>query len=92
MLKEEQMTINERRKYLRLIKRGCLLDEMEAVTGLHRKSLIRLLSGSLERNPRHKHRGRKYGPGSRMRCGISESLDHICEKSFQRQYKPENSS
>ncbi len=48
MPNEEKMTINERRKYLRLIKkrylkaskleRGRLLDEMEAITGLHRKS------------------------------------------------------
>jgi len=57
MPNEEKMTMNERRKYMRLIKkrylqagkleRGRLLDEMEAITGLHRKSLIRLLSGNL---------------------------------------------
>ena len=72
MPNEEKMSINERRKYLRLIKkrylkaskfeRGRLLDEMEAITGLHRKSLIRLMSGSLQRKPRHKRRGRTYGP------------------------------
>ena len=65
---EEKMTIDERRKYLRLIQdrylkarkleRGRLLDEMEATTGLHRKSLIRLMSGSLERKPRQKQRSR----------------------------------
>jgi hypothetical protein len=59
MPNEEKMTIDERRKYLRLIKkrylkagklqRGRLLDEMQAVTCLHRKSLIHLMSGSLER-------------------------------------------
>ncbi|HUS69178.1 MAG TPA: integrase, partial [Anaerolineae bacterium] len=64
MPNEERMTINERRKYLRLIKkrylqagkleRGRLLDEMEAVTRLHRKSLIRLMWGSLGRKVRHK--------------------------------------
>ncbi len=63
---EERMTLNERKKYLRLIKkrylkankfeRGCLLDEMEAITGLFRKSLIRLMSGSLERKVHHKQR------------------------------------
>ena len=63
MPNEERMTLNERRKYLGLIKkrylkaskfeRGRLLDEMQAITGLHRKSLIRLMSGSLERKPRH---------------------------------------
>ena len=45
MPNKEKMTIDERRKYLRLIKkrylkaskleRGKLLDEMEAITGLH---------------------------------------------------------
>ena len=53
----DKMTIDERRKYLRRMKkryeqagrkeRGRLLDEMGAVTELHRKSLIRLMNGSL---------------------------------------------
>jgi len=64
---EERMTLNEGRKYLRLIKkrylkarklgRGRLLDEMQAIAALHRKSLIRLMSGTLERKARHKQRG-----------------------------------
>jgi len=94
MPNEEQMTINERRKYLYLVKkrylkanrleRGRLLDEMEAVTGLHRKSLIRLMSGNLERKPRRKQRGRTYGPevDDALRV-ISESLDHICAERLQ---------
>jgi hypothetical protein len=94
MPNEEQMTINERRKYLPLIKkrylkasklgRGRLLDEMQAITGLHRKSLIRLMSGSLERKPRHKRRGRSYGPevDDALRV-ISDSFDHICAERLQ---------
>lgn len=64
MPKEKNMTIDERRKYLRLLQgqyrqgrkseRGRLLDAMEATTGLHRKTLIRLLAGNLERKPRRK--------------------------------------
>jgi len=89
MPNEEQMTINERRKYLRLIRkrylktskleRGWLLDEMEVVTGLHRKSLIRLIASDLKHKPRRKHRGRTYDPevDDALRV-ISESLDHIC--------------
>jgi transposase InsO family protein len=89
MPNEEKMTINERRKYLRLVKkrylkanrleRGGLLDEMEAVTGSHRKSLIRLMNGSLERNPRRKQRGRTYGPEAddALRV-IAESFDYLC--------------
>jgi len=94
MPNEEKMTINERRKYLRLIKkrylkaskfeRGRLLDEMEAITGLHRKSLIRLMSGSLERRRRRKQRGRTYGPevDDALRV-ISDSFDHICAERLQ---------
>jgi hypothetical protein len=56
---------------------------MEAVTELHRKSLIRLLNGSLERKPRRRQRGRTYGPqvDDALRV-IAESLDYICFKDF----------
>ena len=63
MLAEDEMTINERRKYLRRMRerywaahrmgQGKVLTEMETVTGLHRKSLVRLVRGpTLERTPR----------------------------------------
>jgi len=61
MSTEDEMTIDERLKYPRRMKKryrqanrkeqGRLLDEMEAITELHRKSLIRLMNGSLERTP-----------------------------------------
>ena len=48
------MSIDERRKYLKRVaprygrankaERGCLLAKMTAATGLHRKSLIRLVN------------------------------------------------
>ena len=86
---EDEMTIDERRKYLRKMKtryrradrkaRGRLLDEMEAVTGLHRKSLIRLINGSLERKRRQRDRGRTYGPEVDQAIQvIAESLDYPC--------------
>jgi hypothetical protein len=69
---EERMTLNERWKYLRLVRerrveaskleRGRLLDEMEAVTRLHRQSLIRLMSGSLERKSRQMPLRRRNPP------------------------------
>ena len=86
---EDRMTIDERRKYLRKMQerylqadrkeRGQLLDEMEAVTELHRKSLIRLMRGSLVRRPRRRQRGRTYGPevDDALRV-IAESTDYIC--------------
>src|SRR5258708_4967024 len=69
---EDQMTVNERRKYLKLMnpryqgasraEQGHLLTEMEQVTGLHRKSVLRLLHAkTLDRKKRSKGRGRTYG-------------------------------
>jgi len=94
MPEEEKMTINERFKYLRLVQkqyvkadrlgRGRLLDDMESMTGFHRKSLIRLMSSSLQRKPRRKQRGRTYGPEvDRALEVISESHDHICAERLQ---------
>ena len=69
---EDEMSVNERRKYLKRMKvrymaakrgeRGHLLTEMEQVTGLHRKSLTRLMhASSLERKKRVTPRARSYG-------------------------------
>lgn len=87
---DESMTIDERRKYLKRMsrryatgsreERGALLTEMETVTGMHRKSLIRLLAGpTLARQPRAKQRGRTYGDDVRRVVRVVwESLDYIC--------------
>jgi hypothetical protein len=89
MSNDEKMTIDERRKYLRLVKprysqagrkeRGRLLAEMQAVTGLDRKTLIRLMNSRLERQSRRKERGKTYGPAvdDALRV-IYESLDGLC--------------
>ena len=88
---DDKMTVNERRKYLRLMSprygkadragRGGLLTEMEAVTGLHRRSLVRLLHApSLDRAAqRPRFRGRRYGAevGDVVRV-VWESLDYVC--------------
>ncbi len=63
--------------------RGRLLDEMAAVTGLHRKSLLRLLApGGLDRWPR-RQRGRVYGHlvDDALRV-IWESLDYVCAEAL----------
>jgi len=87
---EEEMTIDERRKYLKRMRgrywaadragRGELLTEMEAVTGLHRKSLNRLVRGpTLERKRRQRVRGRTYGPDVEDAIRVVwESLDYVC--------------
>lgn len=83
------MTVDERYKYLRKMKtryvkagrkgRKQLLDEMEQVTGLHRKSLIRLLNSPLEREPRIKQRGRSYDSAVDAAIGVvSAALDYPC--------------
>jgi len=86
---KEKMTINERLKYLRIMRlryvradrpgRTQLLDEMAKVTDLERKTLIRRLHGDLARHPRQKQRGRTYGPevDDALRV-IAESFDHLC--------------
>lgn len=94
MPEQETMTIDERRKYLRIVQpryrkadrqgRGVLLDEMEAVTGLDRKTIIRLLRGDLQRRPRRRQRGRTYGAevDDALRM-IAESYDYICAERLQ---------
>jgi hypothetical protein len=91
MPNDEKMSIDERRKYLKLvasryaraerIERGGLLTEMGEVTGLHRKSLIRLMHmPSLERAPgKPRLRRRRYGlaVANAVRM-VWESLDYIC--------------
>jgi len=86
---EDKMTIDERRKYLRMMhkryidaprkERSRLLDEMQVITGMHRKALIRLMKGSLARQAREKQRGKGYGPevDDALRV-IAESLDWLC--------------
>jgi hypothetical protein len=86
---EEKMTIEERYQYLRQMKkryqkanrqeRSRLLDEMEAYTGLHRKSLIRLIKTDIKRRPRTKGRGPSYG--SDIRAIIA--LDYPCAERLQ---------
>jgi hypothetical protein len=92
---DDKMTIDERRKYLNTMKkrydrasereRGALLSEMEAVTVLRRKSLIRLMGQpSLTRQPRQRQRGHTYGADvDEVLRVIAVSLDHICAERLQ---------
>jgi len=59
--------------------KGPLLDEMESITGLHRKSLIRLINGDLSRKSRRIERGKIYGSevDDAVRV-IARSLDYPC--------------
>lgn len=91
MPSNERMSVNERRKYLKLVvpryaklrrkERGQLLTEMGEVTGLHRKSLIRLMGlPSLERALNRKRlKVRRYDTavGDVVRI-VWESLDYVC--------------
>jgi hypothetical protein len=89
MPSQGKMTIDERRKYLQIQcgryraasrkGRGQLLTEMQQVTGLHRKTLTRLMNGDLVRRRRRKQRGRTYTAevDAALRV-IAESLDHVC--------------
>jgi hypothetical protein len=86
---DDEMTIAERRKYLRLLQpryqkagrreRSRMLDEMEKVTRLHRKSLTRLMHQDLARRPRRRQRGRSYGHQLDLALRIiAESVDYVC--------------
>ena len=87
---QDEMTIDERRKYVKLMapryrkakrsERSELLSEMEQVSKLHRKHLIRLLNGeSLERKKRSTPRSHTYGlEVEQVVVRVWESLDYIC--------------
>ena len=94
MSADEAMTIDERYKYLRQMKkryqkadrkgRECLLDEMKAVTGQHRKGLTRLMNSSLERQPRSRQREWEYDTDVGEAVSIiAESLDWVCPERLQ---------
>lgn len=83
------MSIDARRTYLSIMslryaradkgERTRLLDEMQIITQMHRKSLLRLITGDLARHPRPAQRGCTYGPeiDDALRI-ISESYDYPC--------------
>lgn len=90
----EAMRIDERYQYLRRMQshyrqadrqtKKELLDQMEAFTGLHRKSLIRLMNSNLTRKPRLRERGRTYGPEvDEALMVIWEALDYVCPARLQ---------
>jgi len=89
MSNDDEMTIDERYKYLRKIQkrykkapekeRSKLLDEMQEITGYHRKHLLRLIHGKIVRKPRQRQRGRTYGVEViRALQVIAESFDYPC--------------
>lgn len=94
MSEKDPMNVNERRKYLDKMwgiyrqasksEKGRLLDEMEVVTGLHRKSILRILKGRLSRKKRTRERGREYGVDvdDAVRV-IGRSLDYPCAERLQ---------
>lgn len=86
---EVKMTIDERRKYLLRMRlryvqagraeRSRLLDEMEQVTELHRKSLVRLMKDEPVRKARERQRGRTYGHAvDDVIRVVAETLDYVC--------------
>ncbi len=94
MSEADPMNVNERRKYLHKMwgryrkadknEKTRLLDEIEAVTGLHRKSIIRTINGQLSRKKRSRERGREYGVevDDAIRV-IARSLDYPCAERLQ---------
>jgi hypothetical protein len=94
MSDDEKMGLDERYKYLRKRQKpyrkasreekSRLLDEMEEVTGLHRKSLVRLMGGEIRRKARKRERGCTYGADVAAAIGlVAESLDWVCAERLQ---------
>ena len=91
----EEMNIDERFKYLRIMQdryttadrklRTELLSEMEIVTGLQRKYLIGQMDNpDLHRHARHRERGRVYGSDViQVVTTIADALDWICAERLQ---------
>ena len=89
-----RMSIQERWKYSRLMQKRCqkadrsekerLLGEAEAVTGLHRKSLIRRLHSPVQRKrrQRQRHRTNRVAVQAAIRM-ISKSIDYVCAERLQ---------
>jgi hypothetical protein len=87
---QDEMTIDERRTYVKLMapryreakrsERSALLSEMEQVSKLHRKHVIRLLNAkSVARKKRSTPRSRTYGiEVERVVLRVWESVDYIC--------------
>jgi hypothetical protein len=94
MSETEPMNMNEHRKYIhKMWKRyregnkkdkGHLLDEIEAVTSLHRKSIIRTINGQLSRKSNCRERSREYGVevDDAIRV-IARALDYPCAERLQ---------
>lgn len=86
---DDKMSIKERYQYPRRMQKRyreatrqekkALLDEIVAYTGMHRKSVIRRLSGSLARRPRRGGRGPEYAAdfGAATQV-IWKSTDYVC--------------
>jgi hypothetical protein len=94
MAHDDKMTLDERRKYLDKMQqryrvadragKGRLLDEMVAVTGLHRKRLTQLMQMPLARKERCRQRGRTYGADvDDVLRVIAEAHDGICAERLQ---------
>jgi len=101
----KMMTVNERRKYLSILgpryrhaqRAECtaLFTEMEQVTRLHRKGIVRLLGApSLERTPQGpRYRRRTYGPEVADVVRVCwESLDYLVRSASRRRWYPPRSS
>lgn len=94
MDEKNAMTISERRKYIQIKwetyrkankgEKKQILDEIEEVTGMHRKSIIRILTGKISRKKRQRERGKVYGiaEDDAIRT-ISRCLDYPCAERLQ---------
>ena len=81
-VKEYAEALKERYRKAGRGEKGRILDEFTEVTGYHRKSAIRLLSGdSTERSGMRRGRPAQYGPEVKAALKVVwESTDRLCGK------------
>lgn len=87
----KKMSINDRYAYLSVqydryivasrAEQTALLTEMCEVTGMHRKSITRLMRSKPQRKPRHTSRKKTYGgPVQDVVRAVDDALDHPCRE------------
>jgi len=87
---DDEMTLDERNKYLRNVQvryqqaptraaKSTLLDEAQTVTGLTRNYLTQKLGQPIRRHARKQERGRSYGPEvDAALLKIAQAQGHLC--------------
>jgi len=82
-VREYAAAVRERYRLASREEKGEILDELERVTGYHRKAALRLLTGKQERSTGRRGRPRRYSNLLQPLKVIWEASDRLCSKRLQ---------